>query len=461
MKRLCVFLLAVFVIAVSNAQSPQLLSYQAVIRNSNNTPIVNQQIGVRISILQGSVSGSEVYSETQSPTTNSNGLISMQIGGNTGFELIEWGSGIYFIKTETDPDGGVNYTITAVSQLLSVPYALHAKTAEFINGEIEEVDPMFTSSIASGITASDTANWNNGRGDNTESDPVFSGWDKNYEDLTNRPVMWDSSYASIKGVPTAISDLTLNADNNRITSVASPTENQDAATKAYVDLLESKLLEMESKFTELEEMLIVSETYKVMDVDSNFYNVVKIGEQIWMKENLRTTRFNNGDAIELGVECVSYSESDINLKYWTVYNEDYYDFYGFLYSYFVTIDERGVCPTGWRMPNNMDWTTLIDYLGGENVAGGKLKLAGEDSRWSMDNIDGTNESGFSATAAGAHNSTSHCPMNDGVGFNTGFWSSTESTSTKAYKFSLYANNGEAISSDSYKVNGFSVRCIKE
>jgi hypothetical protein len=145
------------------AQVPEKMSYQAVIRNSSDALVINTQIGMQISILQGSASGTVVYTETQTPTTNANGLVSIEIGTGTtsdNFSLIDWSTDTYFIKTETDPEGGTNYTITGISQLLSVPYALHAKTAETITGTITETDPIFNTSVANGITSIDTANWN-------------------------------------------------------------------------------------------------------------------------------------------------------------------------------------------------------------------------------------------------------------------------------------------------------------
>ena len=115
------------------AQAPEKMSFQAVIRDASNNLITNSPIGMQISILQGSISGSAVYVETQTPTTSINGLISIEVGaGNvlTGnFSSIDWSTGPYFIKTETDPTGGTNYTISGTQQLLSVPYALYAKTA--------------------------------------------------------------------------------------------------------------------------------------------------------------------------------------------------------------------------------------------------------------------------------------------------------------------------------------------
>ena len=118
------------------AQSPNLMSYQAIIRNASNQLIVNAPIGVRVSVLQGSATGTVVFRETYNPnpTTNSNGLLGLNIGSGLSiigsFAQVNWSQGPYFVQVEADPNGGTNYTISSVSQLLSVPYALHAKTAE-------------------------------------------------------------------------------------------------------------------------------------------------------------------------------------------------------------------------------------------------------------------------------------------------------------------------------------------
>jgi uncharacterized protein (TIGR02145 family) len=131
------------------AQAPQAMSYQSVIRNSSNVLLANTTVGMKISILQDSANGTPVYTETQTATTNANGLVSLQIGAGTAdlmsitipdsvtsigndafttgtFAGINWANGPYFIKTETDPAGGTNYTITGTQEMLSVPYALYA-----------------------------------------------------------------------------------------------------------------------------------------------------------------------------------------------------------------------------------------------------------------------------------------------------------------------------------------------
>jgi len=207
------------------AQSPGKMSYQAVVRHTSGELVKNSIIGMQISILQGDVNGTKVYSETQRPTTNANGLVSIIIGdGNivTGSLVsIDWSDGPYFIKTETDPTGGTNYSITGTSQLLSVPYAFHATTAESLTNPTEETDPTFSvwdkstgikitesqvtdlkhfsnadetdpqyaadssfikagvrswnNSLAKTIDTGDTSRWGKVY---TETDPLFSAWDK-------------------------------------------------------------------------------------------------------------------------------------------------------------------------------------------------------------------------------------------------------------------------------------------
>jgi hypothetical protein len=125
---ICIYL--VFFTIYASAQVPQRMSYQAVIRNANNTLLSQQLIGVRISILQADTAGQPVYVETHYTKTNLNGLMTLQIGGGLkffgDFNSINWSTGRYFVKTETDPDGGFDYRITGYSELLSVPYALYA-----------------------------------------------------------------------------------------------------------------------------------------------------------------------------------------------------------------------------------------------------------------------------------------------------------------------------------------------
>lgn len=146
-------LLAIALFCISAfAQAPERMSYQSVIRNNSGVLVSNTAVGIRISILQGSSSGTAVYTETHNVTTNANGLATLAIGGGTvvsgTFASIDWAAGPFYVKSETDPSGGSSYTITGTSQLLSVPYALYAAKS-----------PSTIGNIAPGDTVGDMMYW--------------------------------------------------------------------------------------------------------------------------------------------------------------------------------------------------------------------------------------------------------------------------------------------------------------
>jgi hypothetical protein len=133
MKKILLILILVLTAFTTFAQAPDKMTFQAVIRNTSNNLVVSAPIGMQVTIVQGSISGPAVYVESHSTTTNVNGLVTVEIGSGTvlsgNLSTIDWANGPYFIKTDTDPAGGTNYSITTISQLLSVPYALYAKEA--------------------------------------------------------------------------------------------------------------------------------------------------------------------------------------------------------------------------------------------------------------------------------------------------------------------------------------------
>lgn len=146
MKKLYTLIATLFLTISIIAQSPQKMTYQAVVRNSSDQLVTEQAVQMRISILQGSESGSDVYTETHTESTNANGLVTIEIGTGTttdDFTSIDWSNGPYYLKTEVDPQGGTSYSISGTSQILSVPYALHAKTAENL------INPPETNNILS------------------------------------------------------------------------------------------------------------------------------------------------------------------------------------------------------------------------------------------------------------------------------------------------------------------------
>ncbi|HOY31638.1 MAG TPA: hypothetical protein PKW80_07135 [Bacteroidales bacterium] len=163
----CYLLLVFFVISAIkiNAQTPEKFNYQTVVRDNSGNIVANQPVSFRISILQGSVSGDAVYVETQKDTTNTFGLSVLKIGDGTPLAgtmaAISWANNTYFIKVELDQSGGSSFVLMGITQLISVPYAFHSKTADSITGTLHEADPVFDASVARSITNTDTACWNN------------------------------------------------------------------------------------------------------------------------------------------------------------------------------------------------------------------------------------------------------------------------------------------------------------
>jgi hypothetical protein len=187
MKKGLFFLLGMFMGYMNMAQVPHTFSYQMVIRNGNNELVANTTVGIRIGLLGGYAADTVWYEEEHKVKTNLNGLAYITIGKGTilkgAISTIDWTRGPFFIKSETDPTGGTNYSLIIVSQMLSVPYAIYAKTAEKLSTPVTESDPLFSKSIAKGITAEDTARWskregydgNSGSGGVVfETDPVYN-----------------------------------------------------------------------------------------------------------------------------------------------------------------------------------------------------------------------------------------------------------------------------------------------
>ena len=200
-------------------------------------------------------------------------------------------------------------------------------------------------------------------------------------------------------------------------------------------------------------------TGTVTDYDGNTYNTVKIGNQWWMVENLKTTHYANGDAIPDGTGAGVISE-ETDPKYWFVYNDDLNNVstYGRLYTWHTVTDSRNVCPDGWHVPGDTEWTQLTDYLGGGGIAGGKLKEAGT-THWNSPNEGATNESGFTGLPGGVR--ASGTGLFDNMGETCHFWAATEYGSWRAWNQMLVHTDAHMTQYSTSKSHGFSVRCLKD
>lgn len=194
----------------------------------------------------------------------------------------------------------------------------------------------------------------------------------------------------------------------------------------------------------------------VTDYDGNVYNTVVIGTQTWIVENLKVTHYRNGDPITNITVNTAWPIATIGAYCW--YDNDIANktTYGALYNWHTVSDSRGLAPEGWHVPTDNEWSTLINYLGGSSVAGGKLKETGI-THWNSPNVGATNESGFTGLPSGSRITNGSFKF---MGINGTWWSATERSSGGAWYWNL--GNYSSVDRDSHnKEVGFSVCCVKD
>ena len=263
MKKFTIFITSLlFCITAIFAQAPQKFSYQAVVRNASNALVTNSPVGARISVLQGGVAGTLVYMETHTAVTNENGLMTLSIGsGNLmqgDFAAIDWANGLYYLKSEIDPAGGTNYSITSIQQLLSVPYALYAN--ESGNGFSGDYNDLLNTPTIPSVPTNVSA-FANDAGYLTSfteqqvlsisHDTVFltggsfvklpAGFDGDYNSLTNKPNLFSGNYNDLSNTPTIPTVPTnvsaFNNDAGYITGYTETDPQFNAWDKNYNDLI--------------------------------------------------------------------------------------------------------------------------------------------------------------------------------------------------------------------------------
>ena len=394
----------------STSPAPPGIPYQAEVRSDNGEVLANTNVNVRFTLHELTANGTVSYQETHALTTNELGLFAATIGSGTAtqstFAGINWAQTTKFLQVEVDAGDG--YITMGNQQLMSVPYALYAA-----NGPAGPQGPQ------------------GNQGPQGPSGPIGPpGIGFSNISLTGDTLyLNDRTYLIIPGISAA----NANPDSGNFPSIHDCGEQ---------DIFNTDL------------------TYgSLTDHEGNNYKTIVIGSQEWMAENLSASSFRNGDMLN---EVQRFGGSTGTLS-------DYYDLYignacpyGRLYNYDAVIDPRQLCPVGWHIPNNEDWENLIYFLGGQSVAGGKLKATGvineSQGHWEQPNLGASNSSGFTAVPGGGGNDDYSEFYS--LGTRSYIWSSSGAFLT------LSNNNQIAVISNEYpnyySINHlFSIRCIRD
>jgi uncharacterized protein (TIGR02145 family) len=431
-------------------QAPQSFKYQAVLRDASGNILSSSSKTIEVDILQGTITGTVVFTETHNITTNEQGVININIGSvnATDFAAINWSSGAYFIRIKVDG------TDMGTSQLLSVPYALYSsKAGNGFSGSYADLSnkPSWSDSINNKIKSNkdtiriDTTITDSIKIETTKIDTIKIDSTKIVTISGTQTITGDKTFSGNTSFSNTISASNgINVNNKNITNLSAPINSNDAATKAYVDALLQRL-----------ERLELTTGIKVKDFDGNIYNTTIIGTQTWMVDNLKTTHYANGTQIPLITLYGIWSAQTSGACAYYDNNPANADTFGLLYNYFTVIDSSNICPTGWHVPSDSDWNSLVTLLGG--AAGGALKETGL-THWASPNLGATNSSGFTGLPGGfRYGSGGAFDHVDLVGK---FWTTTANDSTNSWYRELNYNAVGVGRISDLKTSGFSVRCIK-
>jgi uncharacterized protein (TIGR02145 family) len=411
MKKAALSLVLLVLCFLTFSQAPEYFSYQAIVRNTAGEPLATQDVVFLFSIIKTTAGGTVVYTEKHAVETNQFGLVNLAIGNGTDktgdFTTIDWGADNYFLNVQIDK-GDAIFVDMGTTQLLSVPYALQAKTAETADDAVK-------------LTGDQTIAGNK----------TFTG----------------------------------------TTTVPTPENATDATTKAYVDVLLDNILQLQADAG-------------AIDIDGNTYIAVKIGNQVWMAENLRVTHYPDGTPIPMVTDNSAWDALTLTDRAYTFYDNDDANAkeWGGYYTWSTVTNGgssntnpgniQGICPDGWHVPSDAEWQELELYLGmspsdtsktgisrGTNE-GGKLKEAGLDHFWSPNSL-ATNETGFTGLPAG-NRTYNYGIVFDNLHKYAVYWTSRKGTGNNAATRILYyqySTIGRGVN-DNDNRTGINCRCVK-
>ena len=493
-------LLAIIATIATFAQAPQGFNYQATVRNSTGALIVNQIVLVKFNVYQNNATGTLVYSENQTANTDDLGHINLVVGQGTAttgtFSSINWGTGNYYLGIELNTGSG--YVAMGTTQLLSVPYALYANSSGNAPTSIPNLAAVLAvnngannlkiSNLADPAAAQDAATKNyvdNAASANTTlpDGTIFVGNVTNQAtsvalsgdvtitntgaatiannavttakianaNVTNAKL--DKANIPLSGFGAATADV--NLGTKKITNLADPINAQDAVTKSYSEAqLQAQVAQLQAQIVALQ--ILASPT-------------ITNGSQIWSNINLDVATYRDGTPIPQ--VTLPSTLTNLTTGAWCYYNNDSANgaIYGKLYNWYAlagihdndpNTPNKILAPVGWHAPTNTEWTSFITFLGGEQVAGGKMKATGT-TFWQRPNSDASNSSGFGGLPGGIVLDLRSSRELGQTGY---WWSATESFFDNSGAFFCFMdfNSGVVrVEEQGYKQYFISVRLVRD
>ncbi len=471
------------------AQSPQGIPYQAVMRHADGSILASSAVSLTFMIHDGTANGTVVYQESHALTSNTQGLVSCVVGNGVvsqgNFSSINWGGGDKFLHVMMGSDASL--LDLGTQQMLSVPYALHSSSADNattasngFSSVSQSGDTLYMANgtfiIVPGISAANfppavlgctdnaACNYNGAATENDNSCLYLNTTcNDNNANTMNDVINANCQCAGVLMVsgctnPQACNyNAAANVDNGSCLIQGTACNDNNANTTN--DVINGSCV---CAGTAVGNGTFIPGN-GATDIDGNTYTSIIINGQEWMQQNLAVTKYRNGDPIPTGLSNTTW-QNTTNGAY-AIYNNDAANntLYGKLYNWYAVNDTRGLCPSGWHVPSDGEWSTLINYLdpsanGGDtwpNVAGGKLKST---TGWNSPNEGATNESGFTGLPGGYRYTNG--PYTN-IGTNGYWWSSTEYDSNLAGTRTLYYVNSVVLRDYDTKPSGFSVRCVRD
>lgn len=196
----------------------------------------------------------------------------------------------------------------------------------------------------------------------------------------------------------------------------------------------------------------------IFDLDNNSYESIIVGDQEWMSSNLKSTKYSTGENIEHIIDSAVWTNTFTGAWSYFHNNQSYDSLFGKLYNWYSIQDNRNVCPVGWKVPTKMDWEILTDYLGGYEIAGGKLKISGTEL-WISPNVDATNETGFAGYPSGSRSINGGFPNTISKPFAV-WWTSTYEGNSQSWYADLHHSSSYVQYGLGSLKGGLPIRCLK-